>query len=120
VLLSIPLGLGVGLTNNAVTTYINRRVPFTYQGRTFAARNTLQSGIAVIPLLAVSGLASFIGVSTTLILMPIAIYGLLLILLWVSRRYGDSTESPRQAVMKTFWEESEDTYDEVESPPSTV
>lgn len=115
-LLSVPLGLGVGLTDNSVKTYINRRVPLSYQGRTFAARNVLESSVGIIPLVAVSGLASLIGVGTVLILMPFAIYGLFLLLLFVSRRFGADTGSARAMVLATFWEEGESIDDPGEAP----
>jgi MFS family permease len=106
--LSVPLGLGTGLTGNAVKTYINRRVPLAFQGRTFAADNVLQSGIAIIPLLAVSGLASVIGVSTVLVLTPVGIYGLVLLLMLLSRRFGGEPVTPRGLVFSTFWDETDE------------
>lgn len=106
--LSFPLGLGTGLTGNAVKTYINRRVPLMFQGRTFAAENVLQATIAIIPLMMVSGLASLVGVSTVLVLTPLAIYGLVLLLIWLSRRFGGEPVTPRGLVFTTFWEEAAD------------
>ena len=106
--LSIPLGLGTGLTGNAAKTYINRRVPMNYQGRTFAAESVLQSGIAIVPLLAVSGLASLVGVSTVLVLTPLTIYALILALIAFSRRFGGEPVTPRGLVFSTFWEETND------------
>jgi MFS family permease len=106
--LCVPLGLGSGLTTNAVKIYINRRVPLAFQGRTFAAQNVLQSGIAIIPLLAASGIASVVGVSTVLVLTPLAIYGLILLLIALSRRFGGEPVTPRGLVFSTFWEETTD------------
>jgi MFS family permease len=116
--LSAPLGLGVGLTDNAVKTYINRRVPFPYQARTFAARSALESGIAIGPLLAVSGLASLIGVSTVLVLTPVMVYALILILLQISRRFGADPGDARTVVTKTFWSEPDDSF--AESPAAVA
>lgn len=106
--LSVPLGLGTGLTGNAVRTYINRRVPLAFQGRTFAAESVLQSAIAIIPLLAVSALASLVGVSTILVLTPLAIYGLVLLLIALSRRFGGEPVTPKGLVFSTFWDEMPD------------
>ena len=112
--LSVPLGLGTGLTTNAVRTYINRRVPLTFQGRTFAAESVLQSAIAIIPLMAVSALASVVGVSTVLVLTPLAIYGLILLLISFSRRFGGEPVTPRGLVFSTFWDETaDDAFDPV-------
>lgn len=110
--LSVPLGLGTGLTGNAVKTYVNRRVPFAFQGRTFAAESVLQSGIAIVPLLAVSALASLVGVSTVLVLTPLGIYGLVLFLISLSRRFGGEPATPRGLVFSTFWDEThEDAFE---------
>ncbi len=106
--LSVPVGLGSGLTSNAVKIYINRRVPIMYQGRTFAAQSVLQSGIAIVPLLTASAIASVVGVSTVLVLTPIAIYGLILLLISFSRRFGGEPVTPRGLVFSTFWEEADD------------
>lgn len=106
--LCVPLGLGTGLTGNAVKTYINRRVPLIFQGRTFAAESVLRSGVSIVPLLAVSGLASLVGVSTVLVLTPVAIYGLILLLISMSRRFGGEPITPRGLVFSTFWEEAND------------
>jgi MFS family permease len=97
-LLSIPLGLGAGLTENAVKTYINRRVPNDYQGRTFAAKSALQSVVAIVPLLAVSGAASVFGVSHVLIALPVVIYAVLLLLLQASRKCGVEVIGPMTIV----------------------
>jgi MFS family permease len=105
--LSVPLGLGVGITDNAVKTHISRRVPLSLQGRTFAVRNTLESGIAIVPLLTRSGLASMIGVSAVLILAPIALYLFVILLLGISHRYGIDVGDPKALVTISFWEDSD-------------
>jgi MFS family permease len=104
-MLGVPLGLGVGLTDNSVKTYISRRVPLGYQGRVFAARNTFESAFAILPLLMLSGLASLIGVGAILILAPLALYLGVLLLLDVSRRCGVDMGDAKTLVTQTFWEE---------------
>jgi len=111
-LLSIPLGLGAGLTDNAVKTYINRRVPLDYQGRTFAARSTLESIVAIVPLMAVAGVASLVGVSPVLIALPLVIYAVLLILLQLSRRYGVEVIGPMTMVAQMLTNETEEELEE--------
>lgn len=106
-LLSVPLGLGVGLTDNAVKTYISRRVPLSLQGRTFALRNTLESGVAIVPLLALSALATVVGVSAVLIAAPVALYVFVLGLLAIGRRYGVEVGDPKALVTPSFWEDSD-------------
>jgi hypothetical protein len=106
-LLSVPLGLGVGFAENAVKTFIGRRVPLSLQGRTFAVRSTFESGLAIIPLLVLSALAPVIGVSAILVLMPVALYAVVLALLALGRRHGLEFDDPKTLVTKTFWEDSE-------------
>jgi DHA3 family macrolide efflux protein-like MFS transporter len=96
--LSVPFGLGAGLTENAVKTYFNRRVPLEYQGRTFAAKSTLQSVVAIVPLVAVAGAASVFGVSLVLVALPLVIYSVLLLLLHISRRFGVEAIGPATIV----------------------
>src|SRR6185436_20923264 len=49
-LLAVPLGFGLALATTAVQTYVNRRVPLSHQGRTFALQSTIKNGSAIIPL----------------------------------------------------------------------
>jgi hypothetical protein len=98
------VGFGLGLTDNAVKTYINRRVPYALQGRTFALRNTLENAIAIVPLLTVSAIASLVGVSTVLVLTPVTVYALILLLIHLSTRFGMEPVSARTLVTTTFWE----------------
>jgi MFS family permease len=105
--LCMPFGLGVGVTTNSVTTYINRRVPYGYQARTFAANGVLASLITIVPLLVLSSIASIVGVSVVLILSPLIVYGVLLVLLAIERRYRGEAETPQMMVTKTFWEDTD-------------
>jgi hypothetical protein len=68
----------------------------------------LQSAIAIIPLLAVSALASVVGVSTVLVLTPLSIYGLILLFIALSRRFGGEAVTVRGLVFSTFWDEPAD------------
>jgi MFS family permease len=105
--LCFPFGLGNGLTSNAVSVYINRRVPFGFQSRTFASATVLSSIVAIPLVLTLSAIATAIGVSIVLILTPLSMYGLLLFLLAIERRYSGGAETPATMVTKTFWEESD-------------
>ncbi len=62
-LLAVPLSFGVSLTATSVQTYVNRRVPIAYQGRTFAIQSALRSGAAIPPLLTM-GLAAAVIVGS--------------------------------------------------------
>src|SRR5262249_22004068 len=75
-LLALPLAFGVSLTVASVQTYINRRVPLAYQGRTFAMQSALRNGAAIIPLLSFGSLASIFGTRAVLLLSPLALLAL--------------------------------------------
>jgi MFS family permease len=103
---SFPVGFGVGLTDNSVKTYLNRRVPVVNQGRTFAIRNLTESALTVIPLLTVSAIATAVGVSAVLAITPIVLYGIAVTLLRISRNMDEEPpDTPHGGVLKTYWEE---------------
>jgi MFS family permease len=105
---SFPVGFGVGMTDNSVKTYLNRRVPILYQGRTFAVRNLTEAALTVVPLLAVSALATVAGVSVVLLATPIVLYGVAISLVRISSAIAEEPpDQPRQGVLQTYWEESD-------------
>ena len=103
--LAMPLGLGMSLTTTSVQTYINRRVPLSYQGRAFALQSTLKNGAAILPLLAFGAIASVIGVDTVLILSPLVLLGIAYALVLLSVRFGGAAQSSHIDVLASFWEE---------------
>jgi MFS family permease len=106
-LLAFPVGMGAGLTDNSVKTYLNRRVPVPYQGRTFATRNLTESALTIPPLLGVSALAAWIGISAVLFIMPVVFYGIVVALLRISAQLAGDEEEVREGVLRTYWEASE-------------
>lgn len=106
--ISFPIGFGMGLTDNSVKTYLNRRVPVAYQGRTFAIRNLSESALTILPLLALSAVAAWTGVSFILFLMPAIFYVVILILLHLSTRFGSELPPEDSGVFKTYWEASDE------------
>ncbi|HWC30882.1 MAG TPA: MFS transporter, partial [Dehalococcoidia bacterium] len=70
-LLALPLGFGMALTTTSVHTYVNRRVPLSHQGRTFALQSTLKNGTAIIPLTTLGAAAGAFGVEAVLIASPL-------------------------------------------------
>jgi hypothetical protein len=90
-----------------VQTYLNRRVPLSYQGRAFALQSVLKNGTAIVPLLTLGGLASIIGVETVLIFSPIALVLAAFALVELSIAFGGGAPAKRLDVLASFWEESD-------------
>ncbi|HKZ51516.1 MAG TPA: MFS transporter, partial [Dehalococcoidia bacterium] len=79
-LLAVPTGFGVALAATCVQTYVNRRVPLRYQGRSFAIQGSLKSGASIVPLLALGAAASAVGVEKVLLASPVLLLALASIL----------------------------------------
>jgi hypothetical protein len=95
--LAALLGFGISLNSVAVQTYLNREVPLDLQGRVFALKNALASGLSIIPLLLLGGIASLLGVSAVLLVVPFAVIALALAMHRVAKRYTEhaqAAESP--------------------------
>jgi len=106
-LLALPLALGVTLTVTCVQTYINRRVPLSYQGRTFAMQSALRNGAAIVPLLTLGALASEFGAEKVLLVSPLVLLALGYSLVYVSFRYAGLAQPSHLEVVGSFWEEPE-------------
>jgi hypothetical protein len=107
-LIGLPLGFGVSLTATSVQTYINRRVPLSFQGRTFAMQSWLKNGTAIIPLLALGALASEFGVEKVLLMSPLALLVVGYTLVFGSFRMVGLAPPSRLEVLESFWEEREE------------
>ena len=121
--IAFPLGLGNGMTDNAVRTYLNRRVPLGFQGRMFALKNLLEAAATVIPLLTVAAIATAVGVSPVLVLTPFLLYGLAIALVRLSASFSGEPSRPGLGVLASYWEEPEGVltpYDDGSSPPSAA
>jgi Major Facilitator Superfamily len=106
-ILALPLALGVSLTITSVQTYINRRVPLAYQGRTFAMQSALRNGAAIIPLLTFGSAAAVFGTEAVLLFSPLVLLGVGYALVYYSYRYAGVTQPSALDVVGTFWEEPE-------------
>jgi len=106
-LLALPLAFGVSLTVTCVQTYINRRVPLSYQGRTFAMQGVLRNGAAIVPLLAMGALASEFGAEKVLLASPILLLVVGYGLVRLSYRFAGVAAPQQQGVMASYWEEPE-------------
>jgi hypothetical protein len=106
--MAVPLAFGVSLTATSVQTYINRRVPESYQGRTFATQNWLKNGSAIIPLLVLGAAATLFGVDRVLLISPLILLALAYTLIFVSIRIAGLAPPSRLQVLESFWEEPED------------
>jgi MFS family permease len=105
--IAIALGFGLSLTTTSVQTYINRRVPLSYQGRAFALQSVLKNGTAIVPLLTLGALASLVGVDTVLVFSPILLVVAAFALVELSVAFGGSAPARRLDVLASFWEESD-------------
>jgi MFS family permease len=106
-LLALPLALGVSVTITSVQTYINRRVPLAYQGRTFAMQSALRNGAAVVPLLTFGALAAAFGAEKVLLVSPLVLLALGYGLVYYSFRYTGQAQPSHLEVVGSFWEEPE-------------
>jgi MFS family permease len=106
--IAVPLAFGVSLTATSVQTYINRRVPVSYQGRTFAMQNWLKNGSAIIPLLLLGAAATQFGVDSVLLVSPLILLAVAYTLIFVSIRIAGLAPPSRLQVLESFWEEPED------------
>ncbi len=104
-LLALPLGFGLALSTLSVQTYINRRVPLSFQGRAFALQSMLKNGSAIVPLLALGAAASMFGVQKVLIASPVLLLVLAFGLVRLSFRLSHRTQPSNLEVLATFWEE---------------
>ena len=102
-LLAIPLGFGVSATSMAVQTYVNRRVPLTQQGRTFALQSTVKNGIAIIPLVTLGALTAAVGVDTVLLITPFLLLALAILLVRLSFRFAGHAPPGELEVLQSFW-----------------
>jgi hypothetical protein len=105
-LLAVPLGFSITLTTTSVQTYINRRVPLSFQGRTFALQGALKNGIAIVPLLSLGAAASAFGVESVLIAAPIVLLVLAYALVQLSIGFAGLSPAANLEVLSTFWHET--------------
>lgn len=104
-LIAVPLAFGVSLTSTAVQTYINRRVPIAYQGRTFALQGALKNGAATVPLLTLGAAAGKFGADKVLLFSPLLLLVIGYSMVYVSFQVS-GLKRPRQiTVLESFWEE---------------
>ena len=107
ILLSFPAGFGMGLVDNSVKTFLNRRVRTTDQGRTFAIRNLSESALTIAPLLFTAAIATVTSVSLMFVIMPLIFWIVIMALLQASVRYGAEIPPEQRGTIKTFWDEQD-------------
>ncbi len=106
-LLSLPLAFGVSLATTSVQTYINRRVPIRYQGRTFAVQSSLRNGAAIVPLLTLGAAASLVGSEKVLLASPFLLLLVGYALVQTSFRFAKRAPPAYLEAAESFWEEPE-------------
>ena len=116
-LLAFPLGLSISLTTTSVQTYVNRRVPLSFQGRAFALQGVLKSGAAVVPLLTLGGAATAFGVERVLLAAPLVLLLGAYVLIWVSTLFARLSPPLGLDVLASFWEESDEAVAMPDDPP---
>jgi Major Facilitator Superfamily len=104
-LLALPLGFGLSLTATSVQTYINRRVPLSHQGRTFAMQSSLKNGVAIIPLVSLGAASSAFGVENVLLASPFVLLAMAVGLIQLSRHFGGHAPRGRLEELASYWEE---------------
>ncbi|MBI5949949.1 MAG: MFS transporter [Chloroflexi bacterium] len=104
-LVAIVLGFGGALTSGCVQTYINRRVPRSYQSRTFAMQSSLRNGVAIAPLLGMGAAASAFGVERVFVVLPFILVAAAVGLLQVSSRLAGAGAQHGGVVLSSFWDE---------------
>ena len=113
-LLAVPLGFGLSLTATSVQIYINRRVPLSHQGRTFALQSSLKNGVAIVPLTVLGAAAGTFGVADVLVASPFVLLALAAGLIQLSRHFGDHAPRGRLEEMSSYWEGTTDMAKEPE------
>jgi Na+/melibiose symporter-like transporter len=106
-LLAIPVGFGLALATTTVQIYVNRRVPLSHQGRTFALQSSLKNGVAIIPLLSLGAIVTVTSVEAVLIAMPVVLISMAYGLIQLSRHFGGHAPRGNLDVLASYWEESE-------------
>ncbi|MBI5288931.1 MAG: MFS transporter, partial [Chloroflexi bacterium] len=114
--LSILLGFGLALTQISVQTYINRRVPLRFQGRTFALQSMLKNGATIVPLLTLGAAATVVGVRPVLILSPFALLVSAVLLVRLSYSFRGEAAPGRLDVLSSYWEESGEPISDLDDP----
>ena len=80
-LLAFPLGFGMSMVQVSAQTLLHERVPREMQGRVFALQGAVKNATAILPLLALGGLASLLGdvrpvlMIAAFLIMALALYG---------------------------------------------
>ncbi len=79
--LAAPLGLAFSMVQVAAHTLLHERVPLEMQGRVFALQGAVKNATAILPLLALGGLASLVGdvrpvmIVAAVLILFLALYG---------------------------------------------
>ncbi|HWO71924.1 MAG TPA: hypothetical protein VNN21_00030, partial [Dehalococcoidia bacterium] len=104
-LLAVPLGFGLSLTATAVQTYLNRRVPLSHQGRTFALQSSLKNGVSVLPLITLGAASSAFGVENVLLASPLLLLAMAAALIRLSLHFAGHTPRGPLRELASYWEE---------------
>ena len=102
---SFPAGFAGALTGLSTQTYINRRLPFRIQGRTFALQNSITNLIAIIPLIILGQIGNMWGMQVAMFLIPFMLIGFVMALVSLGFKLAKEAEPPdRGEVLRSFWQ----------------
>jgi hypothetical protein len=111
-LLPLPLASGDSLATTSVQTYINRRVPIRYQGRTLALQNAVRDGAAIAPLLTLGAAVSRFGADKVPLITPFLLLALGYAFLHLSFRFAERAPVSYLEEVERFWEKPEPNQEE--------
>ena len=86
VLISLVIGLSMSSVNIVSQTALQDGTPERLRGRVFAVQFMLNNLVGIPPMLAVAGLADLIGIPQVLLGVSLAVFGVLLVTVYMQRR----------------------------------
>ena len=108
---SFPAGMAGAVTGLSTQTYINRRLPFRIQGRTFALQSSLMNLIAIPPLLLVGVIGSNWSMELAILLVPFMLFGFIAAIIGLGFKLAKVQEPPRGEVFTSFWRDPDTAED---------
>lgn len=106
---SFPAGFAASLTGLSTQTYINRRLPFRVQARTFALQNSMTNLVAIVPLLLLGEIGNQVGMEVAMFLVPFMLLGFVMALISLGFKLSKEAEPPnRGEVFRSFWQTTGD------------
>jgi len=106
--IAIPANFGSCGAGVAVQTFINRRVPLVRQGATFGLQEVQENGLALLAVIALGGIANFVGPARVFLFAPPVVIGAVVWLLRYSARHAGQVELTRREALGSLWDSADD------------